>query len=72
MGPPNTHGGPRPGAGRKAGQPAKYRAQNPHRRQSITIRLPADIIQYLSEFGRSKAREIEAALRERMGERWSG
>ncbi len=52
------HGGAREGAGRPEG------TTKPDKRESITIRLPPDLTDWLEVFGRGKGRVVEQALRE--------
>lgn len=42
------------------------RRPEPNKRQSITVRLPPDLIAWLEQFGRKKGETIEAALRREM------
>ncbi|NOV29185.1 ribbon-helix-helix domain-containing protein [Methylomonas sp. ZR1] len=51
-------GGNREGAGRKVG------TTKPTAKQSLTIRLPPDLLKALDEFGRGKNRFIECAIRQ--------
>jgi uncharacterized protein (DUF4415 family) len=52
-----SHGGARPGAG---GKKPKLEGG---KRETVTVRLPPDLIAWLEKFGREKGRLIEAALR---------
>lgn len=42
------------------------RKPEPNKRQSITVRLPPDVVAWLGQFGRKKGEQIEAALRREM------
>ena len=51
-----VRGGARKGAGRPL-------VKTDSKRESITIRLPPDLISWLGSFGRQKGRMVEQALR---------
>lgn len=42
------------------------RKPEPNKRQSITVRLPPDLIAWLGQFGRKRGEKIEEALRREM------